>query len=629
MTPRRQRVSVFAAAVLAATALSTAGATRAESAAGIQLTEATESHFPDMAFVVSFPEKQPITAAQISVTENRKPVQDVSIAKPGSEEFGVVLVIDASNSMKGAPITGAIAAARAFAQRRNPGQQLALIAFNSETSVVLPLTEDAAAISTALARKPPLATGTHIHDALATAATLLADAGVSAGSIVLLSDGQDVGSTIDQATAIAGLKAARARVFAVGLRSPQFAAEALKAIAAETSGSYIEASSAAALKTVYSQLGYTLSNEYLLRYRSLAGPDEKTRVALRIQGVPGATRAVYTTPPLPTTAPTRDVSWWDKAVQSSIMFIIVILVIGSLLGYAVFRILNRPDLELTRRIGQFVTLPEDVKAKERQAGVAILMGSEGSRGSEGRWERLKTDLEIAQIGTPLRTVALVTVVAGLALGIVVSVLIGSPVGLLAAFAAPFVARSLIARKLARTRRTFSDQLPDNLDVLSSGLRSGHSFTGALAVCVTDAAEPSRTEFNRVISDEQLGVPVDEALHVVGHRMKSRDVVQIALVARLQREAGTNAADVLDQVSANVRSRLELRRLIAGLTAQGRIARWIVTLLPVGLFLAIYSLNPGYLTPLWADPIGILALIIAGIMVVIGSLIIKRIVEIEV
>jgi tight adherence protein B len=112
-------------------------------------------------------------------------------------------------------------------------------------------------------------------------------------------------------------------------------------------------------------------------------------------------------------------------------------------------------------------------------------------------------------------------------------------------------------------------------------------------------------------------------------MNSRDVVQIALVAKLQREAGTNAADVLDQVSDNVRARLELRRLISTLTAQGRMARWIVSLLPVGLFIGIFLLNRDYLSPLWDDPIGIVALIFAGIMIVTGSLVIKRIIEIEV
>jgi len=582
-----------------------------------------------MAFVVSLPQKQPLTAAQVRVTENRKPVQDVSVAKPGSEGFGVVLVIDASNSMQGAPIAGAIDAARAFAARRGTGQQLALITFNSTATVVLPLTADAAAISKALAQKPPLATGTHIYDALETAGKLLTDAGVSAGSIVLLSDGEDVGSTIDQAAAIAALKASNVQVFTVGLRSSQFTPDALEAIAAATSGSFTEASSAAALKQVYSQLGYTLSNQYLLRYRSLAGPDEKTRVAVEIQGIPGTARVAYTTPPLPTTVTTTGASGWDRIIQSSITLIVIILVIISLLGFAVFRIVYRPGGEITRRIGQFVTLPGDETAKERQADVAKILAPDDRRGSGGRWERLETDVGIAQIETPLRTIALLTAVAGLVLGVIVAILLHSPVGLLAALAAPFVAKSVIARRLATTRRTFSDQLPDNLDVLSSGLRSGHSFIGALAVCVDDASEPSKSEFQRVISDEQLGVPIDEALHVTGKRMKSRDIAQVALVAKLQREAGTNAADVLDQVSINVRGRLELRRLISSLTAQGRMARWIVSLLPVGLFIAIYLLNPAYLAPLWEDPIGIVSMIGAGIMIIAGSLIIKRIIDIEV
>ena len=113
-------------------------------------------------------------------------------------------------------------------------------------------------------------------------------------------------------------------------------------------------------------------------------------------------------------------------------------------------------------------------------------------------------------------------------------------------------------------------------------------------------------------------------------MKSRDVVQIALVAKLQREAGTNAADVLDQVSDNVRARLELRRLITTLTAQGRMARWIVSLLPVGLFIAIYLLNPDYLAAaLDTSRSASSALICAAIMIVAGSLVIKRIIEIEV
>ncbi len=101
-------------------------------------------------------------------------------------------------------------------------------------------------------------------------------------------------------------------------------------------------------------------------------------------------------------------------------------------------------------------------------------------------------------------------------------------------------------------------MPDNLQVLASALRAGHSFVGALAVVANDAPEPARSEFQRVVGDEQLGVPIDQALHVVVERMESRELEQVALVAALQRETGGNTAEVLDRVTATIRERFELR-----------------------------------------------------------------------
>ncbi len=153
--------------------------------------------------------------------------------------------------------------------------------------------------------------------------------------------------------------------------------------------------------------------------------------------------------------------------------------------------------------------------------------------------------------------------------------------------------------------------------------------GALKVAVDGAPEPSRSELGRAIADEQLGVPLEDALRVVAHRMMSRDLTQVALVAQLQREAGTNAAEVIDQVSMNIRNRLDLHRLVKTLTAQGRMSRWIVSILPLFLFVAIYFLNNEYLSPLWETNAGKAALILAIAMIVAGSLVIKKIVEIEV
>jgi len=160
------------------------------------------------------------------------------------------------------------------------------------------------------------------------------------------------------------------------------------------------------------------------------------------------------------------------------------------------------------------------------------------------------------------------------------------------------------------------------------LRAGHSLVGGLSLVVNDASEPSRSEFQRVIADEQLGVPLEDALGTVARRMNNRDVEQVALVSSLQRETGGNSAEVLDRVVENIRERQELRRLVHTLTAQGRFSRWIVSLLPVGLLLLISVINPSYMKPLFHHTSGKVMLTIGAVMIVAGSLVIKKIVDIK-
>jgi len=212
----------------------------------------------------------------------------------------------------------------------------------------------------------------------------------------------------------------------------------------------------------------------------------------------------------------------------------------------------------------------------------------------------------------------------------INFLIGSLlVGIIIALAIPFGVRSLLKHQLSRQRKLFAEQLPDNLQVLASALRAGHSFIGALSVVVNDAPEPAKSEFQRVVADEQLGVPIDDALHVVVERMQSRELEQVALVAALQRETGGNTAEVLDQVTDTIRERFELRRTVQTLTAQGRMSRWVLTILPLFLLLAITLINPGYMGVMYHSLTGRVLLVLSGISVVSGSFVIKRIVNIKV
>jgi tight adherence protein B len=181
----------------------------------------------------------------------------------------------------------------------------------------------------------------------------------------------------------------------------------------------------------------------------------------------------------------------------------------------------------------------------------------------------------------------------------------------------------------RQRRMFSDQLPDNLQVVASSLRAGQTFIGSLKAVLEDAPQPSKRELARAVMDEQIGIPLADALNQVTERMKSEDFQHVAVVASLQRETGGNTAEVIELVAETVRERIEIRRMVRGLTAQGRLSGGILSMLPVGMLVFISMINPSYVHPLFHSTTGLIALGAALLLVVAGGLVIKKIIEIKV
>jgi tight adherence protein B len=608
----------------------------ATAAEQIRLVEAGRADFPKRAFVLTLPGKRSLGASDIRVLENGEPVADVSLAAAGStarEDSGVVLVIDTSKSMRGQAIRDAMAAARVFAERRSPNQHMGIVAFNRRASVLLPPTTDDDAIQAALAKPPRLATGTHLYDGIDAALAALDESDVSIGTVIVLSDGADTGSTTSASAVAAEARKARVRVFTVGIRSPQFTSTSLRNLGARTSGAYAEATSSADLGRIYAELGERLANEYVLTYRSTAGPNRKVRVSVRVIGVQGLAVSGYTTPTAESgpSEPYRR-SLLNRVLQSPLTMFVVALVIAGLLAFTVFSLLRPRPRTLRARMAEFVSVRTPRVTGDDAAGrigSRVLVGAERTLETTRWWTRFKETLELAEIRMSAVRIALWTLAATLLAMWLAVLLLGSVLLAFVGLGVPLVARSLILRKLGRRRKLFAEQLPDNLQVLASALRAGHSFVGALSVVIDDADEPSRTEFRRVVGDEQLGVPLDDALRAVVKRMDNEDLDQVALVAALQRQTGGNMAEVLERVTDTIRERFELRRMVQTLTAQGRMSRWIVSALPIVLLVAISVINPEYVEPLFTTTGGRLALIFAGAMLVAGSLVIKKIVNIKV
>jgi tight adherence protein B len=556
-------------------------------------------------------------------------VTNLAVTRPGaSTDFGTILLIDASNSMRGKPIVDEMKAARAFAAR-NPNQRLGIISFNDKVETLLPVTANQAEIRQALAKTPKNREGTHIYDALVAAVDQLQAANITAGRIVMLSDGQEVRSTVPRETALKRLADARVRVFTIGLQSYAFDAGYLRAIASETGGTYAEATSSSELKGIYDALGFKLSNEYLLLWRSQAGPEKKINVAVRVAAYPQPVTTSYTTPSLGLTVPPLDQSLLDRLVQSWFFMLLIVVAVVGLVFWGVRTAVEARQRNLRARMAMFVDVGGHGSEADSQVDMADrLERLEESLEKRGFVQRFAENCDIADIQRPPGTLLLGSIILGLVGGLVLAS-VWTPWALFLIPAVPLALRWWVRFKADRNRKAFAEQLPDNLEVLAGALRAGHSLVGGLAVMAEDAADPSRKEFKRVVTDEQLGIPLEDALKRVGRRMKNRDMDQVALIALLQRETGGSSAEVIDQVTENVRARMDVRRLVRTLTAQGRLARWIVSLMPVFLVLAILAIYPRFLDPLFNTAFGIVALVVAGLMVVAGSFVIKRIIEIKV
>jgi tight adherence protein B len=292
----------FARLLLAATSSVVVFAATAAAAedAKIQVTPVTRSPFPERGYVVDLQAKAQVAHDQVHVSENGRPIRSFTFlptVDASAAQFGVVLLIDASESMRGKPYAAALAAAHAFVAQAQPNEKIGVVAFNRIPRVVAKPTTDASAVLRALRNPPALAHGTQIYDGVAEALTLLRRADVLSGSIVLLSDGADTGSTAAEESVAAQARHAHVRVFGVGLRSGAFDGGQLEALAFDTGAAYAEASSAAALARVYRDLGVRLASEYLLEYRSGVSPDTHLDVRMTIDGV-GEAATAYVAPKL-------------------------------------------------------------------------------------------------------------------------------------------------------------------------------------------------------------------------------------------------------------------------------------------------------------------------------------------
>jgi tight adherence protein B len=197
---------------------------------------------------------------------------------------------------------------------------------------------------------------------------------------------------------------------------------------------------------------------------------------------------------------------------------------------------------------------------------------------------------------------------------------------LAAGLAPF---GLVLFKRNQRFGKFEQGLPEALDLMVSGLRAGHSLIAAMGLVGRECTDPVGGEFRICFEEQNYGLELKAAMENLIERIPLQDLRIVATAIMIQKESGGNLAEVLDKTSYVIRERFRLKRQIQVHTAQGRLTGWILSLLPVVLGIALFMINPTMMSILWTRAIGIKLLWASCGMTVLGGLIIRQIVNMEV
>ncbi len=216
-------------------------------------------------------------------------------------------------------------------------------------------------------------------------------------------------------------------------------------------------------------------------------------------------------------------------------------------------------------------------------------------------------------------------VAGLVIG---WVMVAPLVGLLLLFFSPAVAHVVLSILTGRRRKRFDSQLGDTLQLLTGGLRAGHSILRAIDAAATEADSPTSEEMRRIVAETSLGKDLLVSLLDTSTRMQNEDFAWIAQAIQINREVGGDLSDVLDEVGHTIRERSEIKGQIRALAAEGKFSAYILGAMPFGIALILTVISPGYVNSLFTEPLGWAMLATAAVMMTIGGLWLRKIIDLK-
>jgi tight adherence protein B len=593
-----------------------------------------------------------IDPKSVQVTVDGTVIKDTTAEAIGTEAIvtrKAMLVVDTSGSMnQNGRLDGARQAAKTFLDAAPPDLLVGLITFDSNAQVVTNPTTDRAALSRALDGLTAKGT-TAIYDAVVLAAKTLGEDG--SRSIVLLTDGRPSGGqAATAADATGALRNSKIRLDAVAFQTKEDAP--LRRLATAGGGDVVSSDSSADLTATFKAAGQRLSNQLLVSANvPIDGPTGQVTLAVSgtADGAPVSDSAIALIDISATKSP-KPIDSAPKPTQLAsgpfmnnglIWLAAGIFFLGMLgvLAFAFDGVVPTRKPTVTRQLAVYSIHKDKAKQQKRestafgsnpvaQTAVEFAGKLAAQRGFE-EWLQRKLDAA----GMKLRPAEWILLQAIIVLllplfAFVVSgrSLVLTVVAVVVAFIRGFVMLSI---RESRRRKKFENGLADTLQLMAGSLSAGYSLPQAADSVVKEGEDPISTEFNKALVETRLGVPIEDAFEAVADRMRSKDWGWVVMAIRIQREVGGNLAELLVTVASTLRERARLRRQVQTLSAEGRLSAWILGGLPIVFTLYLLVARPSYILTLTHELLGWIMIVSGVIIMTIGALWMKKIVDVEV
>jgi len=312
-------------------------------------------------------------------------------------------------------------------------------------------------------------------------------------------------------------------------------------------------------------------------------------------------------------------------------FVVCLVVVLTVYWLFVVMPEDRAGRTLRRRLRpDRVEIPGTGTLTRRAPPLSALKGLDGFLGSSGRVLRpLRLSIERSGLPITLELVVVASLLGALTAFLLAQLLTSLTwVSVIVAVAVAVVPYLVVRITESRRVHQFEDQFPQAIDLIASSLRAGHAFTTGVMMAADEVQDPLGAEFKLLYDHQNYGMPFPDAMKAFARRVPLLDARFFVTAVLTQREAGGNLAEVLDNLSSVIRERSRVKRQVRVASAHGRITGWILSAMPPILAGVMTIVAPEHMRSFVNDPLGVRMIIAALILQVVGTLAIRRIVNVE-